>query len=178
MTGNEEQVITDEGIIKRLPLPTKAHYYSKLSGLLLVATEEEFQAYLSFDTSEREYTDEYKKSAALKAVMALAEKVGVDFNSYYLFGAFNTQTSGMIKVSMSEPVWLDAETISLELDINRPLGGVMTNDMAYYGFVYLVSKSVKKLKINSTTVILAEGIPESTLSEEERALAMLLGVGF
>jgi hypothetical protein len=174
MTNSEESSVVDESVIKVITAPKKAHIYGKLSGLLLVATEEEFQEYLSFDTTEREYNDEYERSAALKAVMTMAEKEGVDFEQFYLFGAFNTQTTGMNDVNMNDPVWLDDETIYLKLDINSPMGNV-TNDMAYYGFLYLVGKSVTKLKINNTTIILAEGLPESNLTEEERALEMLLG---
>lgn len=174
MTNSEESSVVDESVIKVITAPKKAHIYGKLSGLLLVATEEEFQEYLSFDTTEREYNDEYERGAALKAVMAMAEKEGVDFEQFYLFGAFNTQTTGMNDVNMNDPVWLDDETIYLKLDINSPMGNV-TNDMAYYGFLYLVGKSVTKLKINNTTIILAEGLPESNLTEEERALEMLLG---
>lgn len=174
MTTTEGQRISDESIIKKLSLPKKAHIYGKLSGLLLVTTKEQFREYLSFDTSERKFTDEYRKSAALKAVMALAEREGVDFEQFYLFGAFNTQTSGMIEVTMNDPVWLEDETIYLQLDIDYP-SGPTTDDMAYYGFVYLVGKSVEKLKINNTTVTLAEGLPESTLTEEDRALEMMLG---
>ena len=174
MTNSEESSVVDESVIKVITAPKKAHIYGKLSGLLLVATEEEFQEYLSFDTTEREYNDEYERGAALKAVMAMAEKEGVDFEQFYLFGAFNTQTTGMNDVNMNDPVWLDDETVYLKLDINSPMGNV-TNDMAYYGFLYLVGKSVTKLKINNTTIILAEGLPESNLTEEERALEMLLG---
>ena len=178
MSSTNEQAITDNSIIKRLPLPERGHLYSKLSGFFLVSTQEEFQEYLGFDTSERRYTDEYEKSAAIKAIMKFAEKEQIDFEQYYLLGVFSTQTSGMVKVSMNAPVWLDEETIYLKLNIDSPLGGNMTDDMAYYGFVYAISKSVQKFKVNNSTVILSEGIPESELSEDEKLMLELLGGGF
>ena len=175
MKSKPETIIADEKIIKRFSIPEKASLYRSIEGLTLVSSQDEFNKYLQFDTTNIKYDDEYRKKSSYKKVMKLIDNLKIDFDNFYLLLVTRTETSGSIKVSVSDPIWSNEETIKLKVNSKSPLGINHTNDMAYYGYAYKINKSVKYVKINNNKINLSDGIPESKLSEEERALNILMG---
>lgn len=165
----------DEDIIKNFSIPERASIYGSIDGLTLISSKKEFKEYLNFDTSTPQYNDEYRKKSSYKKIMELISDYKIDFNEFYLFIVARTENSGSIEVSMSDPVWENKETIKLILSSKSDFGINHTNDMAYYGYAYRINKSIKYLKINDNKITLADGIPESKLSDEEKAFNILMG---
>lgn len=170
-----DTLVANKDLIERFSMPERGSIYGKIDRLTLISDYEVFEKYLNFPVDNSNYSDEYKKMLSYKRIMKLIDELGINLNDYYLFIAARTETSGSIKVSVSEPILKDKETIKLTIDSESPFGSVFTDDMAYYGFAYKIKKSIKYLDINSLKITLEEGLPESTLSEEEKMFNIMMG---
>jgi len=146
--ANEKTTLDIDNAIQRIPAIERSYIYSNMKNTI-INSEKELISFL--DDRKTDYLSKVLKN----------EKI--DFTKSNLMIYLHTETAGSLKVFPIKSR-IDADNnVTINIDIKSDFD-MTSNDMAYYGFIYKIDKSIKQVTFDN----FLDGVvmnPPSTITE-------------
>ncbi len=129
-----EPEIVSPNDVSSIVIPNREHGYQFLENTVIKSSEK-FDQFIEDVTNQQFWNNK-------DAFISVLQSEDIDFNIYNIIIFPHTEGSGSITVTPQEPVWEGGKVI---IDIRRDVPEIGTADMAYYAFVYKVSKRIDEI---------------------------------
>ena len=135
--ANEKNILKMDELVQRISAVERSHIYSDMKNQI-INSEKELLTFL--EESEKKYGKNYFSK--------ILKNEKIDFTKYNLMIYLHTETSGSVQVSVNKPYLDKDNNVIIPIDGKSDFG-MQTDDMAYYGFIYKVAKSIKKVTFDN-----------------------------